>query len=175
MPQACSRSPVEGATDQTLGKMRVAAWLDTARVRLLAGIAVLVVVAGCGSGKSDSLPGACTEGPAAITNALTKAPSVVTMQGTPISRCFTRDASGDDMQIVGGFLLAVAQQLGDRARSGDQQAALQLGYLIGSARRGVNRSGQGTEIVRRLEAETSDLGNSRAAYQRGLRAGRAQG
>jgi hypothetical protein len=145
-------------------------------VRALAGIAVLVALAGCGGDKSESLPRPCTEGPAAILKALAKAPANVSIDGTtPISQCFNRDASGNDVQIVGTFLLSAAQQLGDRARQGDERSALRLGYLVGAAQRGARRNGLGSEIVRRIEAETDGLGSSRAAYQRGRRAGLING
>jgi hypothetical protein len=144
-------------------------------MRALATAACIALLAGCGADKSEPLPAACTGGPAAITKALSAAPDRVTIEGTPISECFNRDASGDDVQIVGGFLLAVAQQLGDRARAGDDQAALQLGYLIGAARRAARRNGLADELVRRLEAETTVGAARQAAYDRGLRAGSATG
>jgi hypothetical protein len=137
------------------------------------GLALLVV--GCGGGH-EKLPPACSEGPESIVKALDKAPGPVTMQGTRISDCFNRSANGDDIQIVGTFLLAAAQQLGDRARNGNQEAAVRLGYLIGAARRGAARNnGLGSEIVRRLEAETTVGAARRAAFNRGLRAGAASG
>jgi hypothetical protein len=138
-------------------------------VRIACIAATLALLAGCGGDKSESLPAACTNGPDAVVKALAKAPAHVTIDGTPISECFNRDASGDDVQIVGTNLLAAAQQLAD------QKQALRLGYLIGAARRGARRNGLGDEIVRRLEAETTGLGSGRAAYARGLRAGLAQG
>jgi hypothetical protein len=138
-------------------------------VRIACIAAAAALLAGCGADKSESLPAACTEGPDAVVKALAKAPAPVTIEGTPISQCFNRDASGDDVQIVGTNLLAAAQQLSDRGQ------ALQLGYLVGAARRGTERNGLGGEIVRRLEAETTAAGGDRAAYERGLRAGLAQG
>jgi hypothetical protein len=135
-----------------------------------------LTLVGCGGDKSEHLPAACTEGPGAVLKALTKAPGAVVIDGlTPISQCFNRDAGGTDVQIVGTNLLNAAQQLGDKARAGDDQAALRLGYLVGAARKGAKRNGLGDEIVRRIEAETSGLGSGRAAYQRGVRAGAAQG
>jgi hypothetical protein len=138
-------------------------------VRIACIAALGLALAGCGNDKSESLPAACTEGSDAIVKALARAPAPVTIDGTPISHCFNRDASGDDVQIVGTNLLAAAQQLADRGE------ALQLGYLIGAARRGAQRNGLGAEIVRRLQAETDALGGARAGYRRGLRAGLAQG
>jgi hypothetical protein len=145
-------------------------------VRRAVLIGIVAVLAGCGGDKSEALPAACTAGPAAIVKALGNAPGAVAIDGsTPISDCFNRDANSDDVQIVGGFLLAAAQQLGDRARAGDQKAALQLGYLVGAASRGAKRNGLGDEIVRRLDAETTIGAAGQAAYDRGLRAGSAGG
>src|SRR5947209_8562606 len=109
-------------------------------MRRCAVFACLVVLVGCGS-KSEKLPVACTEGYGAIVKALAKAPGTVVIDGiTPISKCFNRNASGDDIQIAGTNLLAAAQGLADRARAGDRSAALQLGYLVGAVDRGAQRN-----------------------------------
>jgi hypothetical protein len=129
----------------------------------------IVVLAGCGSGGSETLPAACTEGPETIVKALAKAPSNVTIDGTPISRCFNRDAGAEDIQVVGTNLLAAAQLLADNGQ------ATELGYLVGAARRGSRRNGLGQELVRRLEAEAPAAGTQRERYQSGLRAGLATG
>jgi hypothetical protein len=133
---------------------------------ILVGIALL---AGCGSNGTESLPAACTNGPGAVEKALAKAPAAVTIDGTPISRCFNRDAAGQDVQIVGTNLLAAAQKLADSGQ------AVQLGYLVGAAKRGSQRNGLGQELVRRLEAEAPAAGPRREEYRRGLRAGLATG
>ena len=138
-------------------------------------IVIALAVAGCGGNKHEKLPAACSSGPLAITTALQKAPAAVTIDGTPISRCFNRGASGDDIQIVGTDLVTAASQLHDRTQQGKPGAALQLGYLVGAAERGYKRSGLGDELVRRIEAEASGLGTARADYERGLRAGLASG
>jgi hypothetical protein len=143
-------------------------------VRTLVALASVALFAGCGS-PAEKLPTACIQGPGPVMKALVKAPSAVTIDGTPISRCFNRDASGDDVQIVGTNLLTAAEQLGDRARAGDTTSALRLGYLVGAAERGARRSGLGSEIIRRIEMETSGLGGAQSAYERGHRAGLAQG
>ena len=148
---------------------------DTSRVRRAALLAALALIAGCGNNKSEKLPAACSGGPLVITQALRKAPGVVTLQGTPISRCFTRNAQGTDIEIVGTDMVVAAEQLHDAAQQGKPGAALQLGYLVGAAQRGAKRSGLGNELVRRIEAETSGLGSGRAAYQRGVQAGLARG
>jgi hypothetical protein len=134
----------------------------------------LVALAGCGS--SEKLPAICTGGPAPVRKALAAAPAAVRMDGVAISHCFTRNASADDVQVVGESLLAVAQDLAVRAQSASEGPdALQLGYLIGAARRGAARSGVASELVRRLGEETGDLPARSAAYERGLRAGLAKG
>jgi hypothetical protein len=125
----------------------------------------LLALAGCGSHGSEKMPAACIEGPGSFLQALAKAPAAVTLAGTPISRCFTRDAGGTDEQILGTNLLSAAQQLGDRGQS------LQLGYLIGAARRGARRNGLAAELVRRLEQEPASAVIGSADYKRGLRAG----
>ena len=137
------------------------------RILVVAGLAALL--AGCGNSKSEPLPAACTDGADAIVKALAKAPAPVKIEGTRISQCFNRNASGDDIQIVGTNLLGAAQEVADH---GD---ALQLGYLIGAARRGAKRSGLADELVRRLEAETTVEAARRADFNRGLRAGLATG
>jgi hypothetical protein len=144
------------------------------RIALIA--VALALIAGCGADRSESLPAACSEGPGAVTKALAEAPGKVVIDGiTPISRCFNRDARGDDVQIVGSILVAVAQQLGDKARDGDKTAALRLGYLAGASQRGAKRNGLAGEMIRRIDAEVNGLGDRHSAYERGLRAGLARG
>jgi hypothetical protein len=138
--------------------------------------AAVVLVGGCGGHGSEKLPAACTDGPGAIQKALAAAPAVVRVDGVPISRCFNRDASADDVQIVGTNLIAVADALSAPALQAEEgTAALRLGYLVGASRRGAARNGLGSEIVRRLEQDTDDLGARSAAYALGLRAGLAKG
>jgi hypothetical protein len=147
-------------------------------VRWIAAIGVLMALAGCGSHpgiRITDLPSECVGDSGGLVKALAAAPGRVLVGGRPISNCFRRGEDGAELQALGTGLLAAAQQLGDRARAGDDQAALRLGYLIGAARRGARRSGLADELIRRLEAETSGLGAGRAAYQRGLRAGLTQG
>jgi hypothetical protein len=138
-------------------------------MRRIAAIAMAAALAGCGSSGAESLPPACIQGPGAFVKALARAPGAVSLGGTPISRCFNRDARGDDEQIVGTNLLAAAQQLSDGGK------ALQLGYLIGAARRGASRNGLAAELIRRLQQEPTAAMAASGAYQRGLRAGLANG
>lgn len=129
---------------------------------------IALLLAACGSDPSSEIPAGCGEGPATVLEALEQAPGTVTLRGDPISSCFNRYARGEAVQIVGTSLVSAAQQLADRGE------ALQLGYLVGAARRGHERSGIGSELVRRLESEGAPL-RGRPAYRRGLRAGLARG
>jgi hypothetical protein len=143
--------------------------------RLAAILFAALMVAGCGNG-NPAVPPICKEGTGVVEKALAKAPGPVRMDGTPISACFSREANGDDVQIVGSILVGVAQQLGDRAAADREgPAAVQLGYLVGAARRGEKRNGTAPEMVRRLGAVGAPLASGSAAYQRGLRAGLAGG
>ena len=138
-------------------------------MRVVALVIGIVVLAGCGGDSNEKLPVACTEGPQTIVDALAKAPGAVTLDGTPISRCFNRGANADDVQVLGTMLVGAAQQLAD------QKKALQLGYLVGAAQRGAKRNGLADELVRRLQAEATVDAAQRADYNRGLRAGAAGG
>jgi len=145
-------------------------------MRRALAIGGITLLAGCGGNGPERLPAACTGNPDAIAKALAAAPSQVKIGGVPLSHCFTRDASSTDVQIVGTDLLAVAQQLGDKASAHPEGAdALRLGYLVGAARRGAARNGLAAELVRRLEQEGARLPAHSSAYQRGLRAGLAKG
>ena len=145
-------------------------------MRRTASLLVCLLLAACGSDRSEPLPAACAEGTDAVLRALETAPDPVRLDGTAISECFNRDSSGDDELIVGTYLISAGQQLSDRAREDPESAAsVQLGYLVGAARRGSERNGLGVEMVRRLEHEPSGEVLESRAYRRGLRAGRATG
>jgi hypothetical protein len=138
-------------------------------------MASALVAGGCG-GKDHSLPAACRAGTGAIISALSTAPGAVTLDGVPISRCFQDAFQQDDVEYIGGTMVAVAAELSPRALARrESPAALQLGYLIGAAHRGKSRNpGLVDELVRRLDQESGGLERSRA-YKRGVQAGRSGG
>jgi hypothetical protein len=146
------------------------------RIAVIVGIAV--ALAGCGGDDGPvhvtNLPPECAGDFGGLLKALQAAPGRVLVSGEPISRCFTESEDSADLQALGTSLLTAAQHLGDRAAT-DPAAALQLGYLVGAARRGGQRNGVAPEMVRRLEGETGQLGHNAPAYHRGLRAGLDQG
>ena len=111
--------------------------------------------------------------------ALQRAPGPVTLPGgTPLSTCVRRADSESELQDVGAAYTGSATALAERV-PGSDRAALQLGYLVGATRRGAQRTGGlAAELVRRLEQAVGVGGPPparRAAYVRGLQAGRRDG
>src|SRR4051812_19286932 len=101
----------------------------------LALAAALAALAGCGGGGHDeTTPVACFEGAGAYEKALAAAPSEVTLGGTLISECLTRNQKGGELAQVGEALVAAATRLDAEAREDPGgQANLELGYLLGAA------------------------------------------
>ena len=133
-----------------------------------AAIVLLAAVAGCGGSSAEDLPAACSDQDA-IRAALDTAPGAVRLGGEPLSRCFTRAGDAGAVQVAGGAFVEVAEGLAADGR------AVELGYLVGAARRGSTRSeGLHYEVVRRIEQAAEPLAGS-AGFRRGARAGRASG
>lgn len=146
-------------------------------------LAVLFAAAALGGCQEEDAPVAtsCSAEPATIVRALQAAPGAVTLSdGASISGCL-RDARTDaDLQNIGVALSSAAEDLEEPAMSGDTRAALQLGYLVGAARKGAATSiGVTAELVRRLErsAALDDRVPPAvvAAVTRGIAAGGARG
>jgi hypothetical protein len=125
------------------------------RRRLAISTFVLTIaIAGCGR-TDDTTPVACLEGSAAYMRALRAAPGTVTLaEDTPISNCLAENQKGGDLATVGTAMLAAATKLNAEARAdpgGD--ASLELGYLLGAAQGGAERTdGIHAELIRRLSA-----------------------
>ncbi len=126
--------------------------LPTVIVLGLACLAALVG-AGCGSQGDDSTPVACREGEAVYLNALRAAPGEVRLAGeTPISDCLAENQKAGDLATVGETIVTTATKLNAEARAEPGAAAnLQLGYLLGAAQRGAERTeGIHSDLIRRL-------------------------
>lgn len=148
------------------------------RLAALAILAVtLVLPTGCTREEEGGVPVACKAGEASVRGALGRAPGRVSMEGRPLSACLARSSDPADLQVVGAVFIGVAEDLARSARSHpDGPAATQLGYLMGSARRGAHRTqGIHSELVRRMEQELVVVDTSTAAFRRGERAGRESG
>ena len=146
--------------------------------------AAAALATGCG-GVKGSTPVACLNGPGAYMKALAAAPGTVKLSGeTPISDCLVENQQGGDLATVGGSMVTAATKLSAAARAkpgGD--ANLQLGYLVGAARRGAERTaGIHAELIRRLVVAARYSPDNRplpatflATYQRGFNAGESSG
>jgi hypothetical protein len=149
---------------------------------VLTGFAVLAG-AGCGS-QDDSTPVACLGGASAYVSALGDAPAAVKLDGeTAISECLAENQKAGDLAAVGGALVEAATRLSAEARAEPGGSAnLRLGYLLGAAQRGADRSeGIHADLMRRLAvaARYSPAGPLppafQATYRRGFDAGHARG
>lgn len=153
--------------------------------RTIALVGALTILAmGCG-GTDDSTPVACLEGDGVYLMALKEAPGAVRLRGeTPIGDCLAENQQGGDLATVGAAMVEAATKLNGAARAqpgGD--ANLQLGYLVGAAQRGAERSsGIHAELVRRLAVAARYSPDNRPlpatfleTYRRGFDAGEANG
>jgi len=157
------------------------------RIRSIAAlgfVASTVAVGGCG-GTDDATPVACLDGAGAYIGALGDAPGEVLLSGeVPISDCLAENQRGGDLATVGASMVETATKLNAEARAEpDGDAGLQLGYLLGAARRGAEKTeGIHTDLLRRLEAAARySPGDEplptvfQRAYRKGLAAGRTRG
>jgi len=125
------------------------------RPRALIALACLaaLVAGGCGGGRETETPVACLEGAEAYEQALAKAPGTVALEGeTPIEDCLTENQSGGDLSAVGEAMVETATALNAEARQDPGgQSTLELGYLIGAAEQGAEKTeGIHADLIRRL-------------------------
>ena len=151
-----------------------------------AGLATLLALlaAGCGT-TNDTTPVACLEGAGAYLGALGDAPGEVKLHGgVPISDCLAENQKAGDLAAVGTVLVAAATKLNAEARAEPGGPAnLQLGYLLGAAQRGADRTqGIHTELMRRLAVAARYSPDNRPlpppflhTYGRGYDAGNTRG
>jgi hypothetical protein len=133
------------------------------------------LIGACGEDE-ERIPAACTDGPAAVRAALRDAPGQVRLDGVPLSECLVEGASGGELQAVGTSFVESAAGLAPTARRNpESRAAVELGYLIGAARRGGSPQGVHSELLRRLEQELAGVDTASRSFLRGARAGRSGG
>ncbi len=152
-------------------------------------VAILVALAaplaaGCGN-QGASTPVACRDGAGAYLAALAATPGQVRLAGeTPISDCLAENQQGGDLATVGAAMVEVATQLNAQARAEPGGGAnLRLGYLLGAAQRGAERSeGIHADLIRRLTVAARFSPGRQpppasfiATYRRGYDAGRDRG
>lgn len=144
----------------------------------------LIAIAGCGT-QNESTPVACLEGAAAYEKALQDAPAEVLLGGaTPISDCLASNQTAGDLSQVGEAMVEAATNLNAKAREkSGERAALQLGYLLGAAKRGAEDSeGIHSDLVRRLTVSARFAPGKQPlspafyrAYRTGYAAGQSEG
>ncbi len=155
-----------------------------ARTAIALACLAALAVAGCGK-QDDSTPVACLEGPRAYVRALAAAPGEVKLNAeTPVSDCLAENQPGGELATVGTALVEAATKLNAAARAEPGGGAnLQLGYLLGAAQRGAERTeGIHSDLIRRLTVAARYAPGREplppaflAAYRRGYDAGRADG
>jgi hypothetical protein len=154
------------------------------RSALLLAVVTATALAGCGAREDASTPVACLEGSGVYLRALAASPDEVKLGGeTSISDCLTENQQGGDLATVGEAMVEAATRLNTEALADPGgPAALRLGYLLGAAERGAERTeGIHAELLRRLAvaARYSPEGPLppafAAAYREGFDAGRTSG
>lgn len=150
-----------------------------ARLTRCATLAAALLLAGCGS-HFGPVPAACTQGASSVVRALRAAPQSVRLpDGTRLSDCLRHATSDVELQNVGGVLVEAGSRIAAHGLR-DARAVLELGYLAGSVESGARRTGGvASELVDRMGrfvGDSADLAPAaRAAFERGLAAGRADG
>ena len=141
-----------------------------------AAVCLAALVCGCGQQRS-ALPNACGAGGDALLGPLRAAPGTVHLGKGRLSDCLRRNATGDELQLVGTSFVDAASRLSERDRRRPRgRAALELGYLVAAAHRGgAHTQGIHEELLRRLDQELETVDTRSRAYRRGKRAGQAAG
>jgi hypothetical protein len=141
----------------------------------LALVACVSVLASCGS-DTEEVPAACTEGADAVRKALHAAPGPVRLDRVRLSDCLVEESDAGTAQAVGASYVEAAARLASEARRRPAgRAPLELGYLVGAARRGASDQGVHSELLRRLDQELTRVDTRADAFQRGLRAASREG
>ncbi len=155
--------------------------------RLAIGAACLAALlgAGCGGRGEVATPVACLEGTATYLKALRAAPGAVRLAGeTPISDCLAENQQAGDLATVGEAMIEAATGLNAEASAeGGGRAAVRLGYLLGAATAGAEKTeGIHANLVRRLTVAARFAPDRQplspaflAAYRRGYDAGHSDG
>lgn len=154
--------------------------------RLAASLAVVGLLAGCGSGDDEiETPVACLAGPETYLRALEAAPAPVRLAGTtPISECVTVGQGSGDLANVGESLVGAATRLNLEARRAPASpASLRLGYLVAAVEKGAAETGGiHADLVRRIQTAAQFNGGRgqppasfQRAFGRGFAAGQASG
>jgi hypothetical protein len=147
------------------------------RCRVAFAVSLVLALGGCTKEKPP-MPGACVDTDrAGYERALAAAPRPVLLPGgVAISTCTKRVHSDAELQNLGTVMHGVAEDLSERARHGDAQAATSLGYLTAAVAVGAAESnGIAAELARRIENAGVGVRDAGGAVERALAAGQAAG
>jgi len=144
--------------------------------RSLALVALVLVLPATACREADTeYPAECSDGTRALRTALARAPDGdVSLEGVKLSDCLVPADDAGPLASFGGAVISVAAPLVERARHGDQRAALQLGYLHGALARGAD-PGIHDELLFRFDQELISVDKRSPAFRRGEAAGRDHG
>jgi hypothetical protein len=136
----------------------------------------LLVIGATGCREEDpTYPPECANGPGAVRAALAKAPDgAVAIEGVKLSECLVASHDAGPLASFGGSATTVAAELVERARAGNDRAAMQLGYLRGALRRGADPTVH-EDLLFRLDQELERIDRRSPAFRRGEAAGRERG
>jgi len=156
-----------------------------ARIAIAIACLAALVAFGCGGREDESTPVACLEGADAYLAALAEAPSEVELDDeVTISDCLAENQDGGELATVGEAMVGATTELNAEARAEPGGAAsVQLGYLLGAAQRGADRTeGIHADLVRRLVVAARFAPGREPlpqsfldAFREGFDAGREQG
>ena len=137
---------------------------------------ILLILSGCGSKASTTVPAACVQPASAYLNALRAAPRPVLLSGgTAISDCFT----GAEDAAVAQSVIKAASALNTQARRGPGgRTTVELGYLAGAVHQGTAHVPSDADLVRRVDAAARynpHGGSLGAAFERAFGKGYAAG
>lgn len=141
---------------------------------VLVALSLALAATGCRQ-EPATYPPECSNGPSAVRSALTQAPDgEVAIEGVKLSECLVRSNDAGPLASFGGSVVRVASELADRARAGDERAAMRLGYLRGALERGADPTVH-DDLLFRLDQELGRVDERSAAYRRGYAAGFERG
>ena len=144
--------------------------------RSLALVALVLAVPAVACRESDAkYPPECSNGTGALRAALANAPDGdVSLEGVKLSDCLVPADDAGPLAAFGGSVIAVSAPLVQRARRGDERAAVELGYLHGALERGAD-PGIHDELLFRFDQELIRIDRRSPAFRRGEAAGRDHG
>jgi hypothetical protein len=110
---------------------------------ILAALAAAAALSSCGSSEPPQTPAACIAPAGAYLSALAAAPGEVRLDGTTaISDCLVEEQDAGPLSQVGRSMVAAATALNRQVLHGaPRQAAVELGYLVGSVQAGASKTG----------------------------------